>query len=225
MSDEIAAGAKERLYLRASHADRDQVIDVLKAAFAQGRLAKDEFDLRVGQVLASRTYADLAALTADIPAGLIGAQPEPARESNGVLASKAVACMTTVGVGVSMLLSAAMMLESNSNPLLGLVAVGLVGSFVALLVAALLIFFSWAVNLSRRQSLQGTPPTTGGKASQRLASADLAGQLLRISLEPRHTLEAARSGPRHPLLSSSRTPQLWIYGGLVGVAMRPVAWR
>jgi hypothetical protein len=45
----------------------------------QGRLAKDELDLRVGQVLASRTYADLGALTADIPAGPVRAQsPTPA---------------------------------------------------------------------------------------------------------------------------------------------------
>jgi hypothetical protein len=62
--DEGAAG---RSHLRASHADREQVIDVLKAAFAQGRLAKDDFDLRVGQVLASRTYGGLDALTADLP--------------------------------------------------------------------------------------------------------------------------------------------------------------
>ena len=57
------------------------MIDTLKAAFVQGRLAKDEFDARVGQAFASRTYADLAAVTADIPAGLTGAQPlrEPAR--------------------------------------------------------------------------------------------------------------------------------------------------
>jgi len=51
------------------------VIDVLKAAFVQGRLAKDEFDLRVGQVLASRSCADLGAVIADIPAGLVSAQP------------------------------------------------------------------------------------------------------------------------------------------------------
>ena len=38
--------------LRTSHADREQMIDLLKAAFVQGRLTKDEFDLRVGQVLA-----------------------------------------------------------------------------------------------------------------------------------------------------------------------------
>jgi hypothetical protein len=41
----------------------------------QGRLTKDEYDLRVSQVLASRTYGDLAVLTTDIPAGLSGAQP------------------------------------------------------------------------------------------------------------------------------------------------------
>ena len=55
--------------LRTSHADREQAIDVLKAAFVQGRLTKDEFDLRVGQVFASRTYAALDALTAGIPDG------------------------------------------------------------------------------------------------------------------------------------------------------------
>jgi len=55
--------------LRASHADREQVIEILKAAFVQGRLTKDQFDARVDQALASRTYADLTALTADLPAG------------------------------------------------------------------------------------------------------------------------------------------------------------
>jgi hypothetical protein len=46
--------------------DREQVIEALKAAFVQGRLGKDEFDQRVGQALAA--YAELDALTADIPA-------------------------------------------------------------------------------------------------------------------------------------------------------------
>ena len=56
--------------LRASHADREQVIGILKAAFVQGRLAKGEFDLRVGQALVSRTYAELSLVTADLPRGL-----------------------------------------------------------------------------------------------------------------------------------------------------------
>jgi hypothetical protein len=70
--DEIAAG---RGRLRASHADREHVIETLKVAFVQGRLAKDEFDARVGQVFDARTYAELSAVTADIPAGLVAAQP------------------------------------------------------------------------------------------------------------------------------------------------------
>jgi hypothetical protein len=79
--DEIAAGAGGRGHLRTSHADREQVIGTLKAAFVHGMLAKDEFDLRVGQALASKTYAELAAVTTDLPAGLAAAQPpQPARK-------------------------------------------------------------------------------------------------------------------------------------------------
>ena len=79
--DERAAGAAGRGQFRASHADREQAIEALKDAFAQGRLTADELDARAGQVLASRTYADLAAVTADIPAGPVPARPPgtPAR--------------------------------------------------------------------------------------------------------------------------------------------------
>ena len=61
--------------LRASRADRERVIGTLKAAFVQGHLDHDEFGLRVDQVLASRTYAELAVITADLPAGLTGDAP------------------------------------------------------------------------------------------------------------------------------------------------------
>ena len=61
--------------LRASHADREHVIETLKDAFVDGRLTKDELDLRAGRAFASRTYADRAALTADLPAGPTPAQP------------------------------------------------------------------------------------------------------------------------------------------------------
>ena len=56
-------------HLRASDADRDQVLEALKIAFVQGRLTIDELDERAGQTLVSRTYGELAALTADIPSG------------------------------------------------------------------------------------------------------------------------------------------------------------
>jgi hypothetical protein len=62
-------------HLRASHADREQVIDTLKAAFVQGCLTKDEFDARIGQAFASRIYLELAAITADLPARLAAVQP------------------------------------------------------------------------------------------------------------------------------------------------------
>jgi hypothetical protein len=73
--DESGAGGKGQGHLRASRADRDQVVDELKSAFVQERLAKDELDDRIGQALTARTWEDLEALTADIPAGPYPAQP------------------------------------------------------------------------------------------------------------------------------------------------------
>ena len=73
--DQMAVAAAGRSRLRASHADREHVIDMLKAAFVHGRVTKDDFDARVGQTFASRTYAELAAVTADIPARQIADQP------------------------------------------------------------------------------------------------------------------------------------------------------
>jgi len=55
------------------------VIGTLKAAFVQGMLAKDELDERVGQAFASQTYGELAAVTADLPAGLADIRPQPAQ--------------------------------------------------------------------------------------------------------------------------------------------------
>ena len=90
--NEIAADGQDLGRLRASRADREQVIDVLKAAFVEGRLDRDEFGLRAGQALAARTYADLAALTGDIPTRSAGARlPEVAWAP---LSRRTVAAMT-----------------------------------------------------------------------------------------------------------------------------------
>ena len=73
--DEVAATeGRDRGALRASDADREQVIGALKSAFVQGRLTKDELGARVDQVYASRTYAELAHVIADIPTALTGAR-------------------------------------------------------------------------------------------------------------------------------------------------------
>jgi hypothetical protein len=61
--------------MRASSADRERAVDVLKAGFAEGRLTQDEYNDRMGRAYAARTYGELATLTADLPAG---ASPMPA---------------------------------------------------------------------------------------------------------------------------------------------------
>ena len=83
--DEKAAAAVGRTQLRASRADRREAADVLKAAFVQGWLAKDEFDARIGQARASRTYVELAAVTADVPAGLDGVPPRGLLRANNAV--------------------------------------------------------------------------------------------------------------------------------------------
>ena len=101
--DETAGGARGRGRLRASHADREQAIEVLKAAFVQGRLTKGEFDARVGQGFASRTYAELAAVTADLPAAPAVAPPRTAAQAEGWLTMKrAVTCSACMVIATVM---------------------------------------------------------------------------------------------------------------------------
>ena len=64
-------------HLRASDADREQAVEVLKTAFAEGRLSKAELLGRAGQALTSKTYAELGGVTADIPARRVTARPRP----------------------------------------------------------------------------------------------------------------------------------------------------
>ena|SRR3984885_14417011 len=52
--------------VRASDGDRDQVVDVLRAALGDGRLTTDEFGERMGTALSARTLGELAVLTADL---------------------------------------------------------------------------------------------------------------------------------------------------------------
>ena len=61
--DELPA---RTLASRASDADRERAVDVLKAAFAEGRLDQDEYAERVSMALKSRTYSDLKNLTSDL---------------------------------------------------------------------------------------------------------------------------------------------------------------
>lgn len=53
--------------LRASHADRDTVAEVLRVAAGDGRLSPEELDERLERALTAKTYDELAALTTDLP--------------------------------------------------------------------------------------------------------------------------------------------------------------
>ncbi|MFK0045658.1 DUF1707 and DUF4190 domain-containing protein [Streptomyces sp. NPDC090741] len=55
--------------MRASNTDRDRTVDVLKAAYAEGRLSRDEYGQRFDAAYKAQTYGQLAQLVADLPAG------------------------------------------------------------------------------------------------------------------------------------------------------------
>jgi class 3 adenylate cyclase len=77
----IAAASKPATpaELRASHADRDRVVEVLKAAAADGRLTSDDLDQRVEAALTARTVAELDPLVADLTARTRAEVPDLAR--------------------------------------------------------------------------------------------------------------------------------------------------
>jgi hypothetical protein len=55
--------------IRASDADRERLVEVLKDGFAEGRLTQDEYNFRLERAYAARTYGELGALVADLPGG------------------------------------------------------------------------------------------------------------------------------------------------------------
>jgi hypothetical protein len=175
--------------LRTSRADRDEAIDVLKAAFVHGRLTKDEFDLRVDQVLASRTYADLAALTADVPSLVAGAElsDERVRDPGRALSFKTAARVGAVGAGPSMASAALVLAQSSGVPAVaGVLVVGLTGLLAAVLLATLLMVLSWVARRSQRAPAQGPPSGPAGLASRRPARAR---QLPVVRRDPWHGAE------------------------------------
>ncbi len=63
--------------MRASDADRERAVDVLKAGFAEGRLDRAEHDRRTEAVYRATTYGDLAAQVRDLPQGPLPLGPPP----------------------------------------------------------------------------------------------------------------------------------------------------
>jgi Domain of unknown function (DUF1707) len=65
--------------LRASHEDRDRVVEMLRVAAGDGRLSAEELDERLEAALTAQTYGELSALVADLPGAQsgMGAAPKP----------------------------------------------------------------------------------------------------------------------------------------------------
>jgi hypothetical protein len=178
------------------------VIGTLKAAFVQGMLAKDEFDLRAGQALAARTYAELAALTADLPAGLTAAQPpRPARESANKK-KKAVAALACATPAITGLLVAPPI--PDGSPFFLPVLVLMCVLFGAVSTGWLLLLHAWTDERAGRQSAQGLPPDGGGQGSQRPPSASPGGQFSPANPGQQRTAEAASIRRPRPLFSRWR---------------------
>jgi hypothetical protein len=81
MAKDVArpGGGTDPVHMRAADADRQKIADRLKVALDEGRLSLHEYDERVGQAYAARTYADLLDLVTDLPAAGLSAEEVTAR--------------------------------------------------------------------------------------------------------------------------------------------------
>jgi DUF1707 SHOCT-like domain len=206
--DQRPAAAGGRGRLRASRADREQVIEVLKDAFVQDRLTKDELDARVSQALASRTFAELGALTADIPAGLTTPKPPTVARAQGgqpvLRPGPVIKAATVLYAGVWVY---AIFFPKGADGPSMFVTLTFIGGFVYLIILAICV--GQMVALRREQRSGGQSPRrpaagAGGQASQRLPSADPGGELPPVDSGQQHTAEAARSRLPRQRSSGSR---------------------
>jgi Domain of unknown function (DUF1707) len=78
MADAEPGNEVARSELRASHEDRDRVVEMLRVSAGDGRLTAEELDERLELAMTARTYGELARLVADLPAaGSVAGAPAP----------------------------------------------------------------------------------------------------------------------------------------------------
>jgi hypothetical protein len=219
--DQLAAAGRDGGHLRASHADREQATEQLKVAFVQGRLDKDEFDARVGQALTARTYTELAAVIADLPAAPTAAQPPERAGVPGearVLRPGAVLAAASAIYAGAWLLAFFLPRTSEGDPMAGanLVVAATFAYSVALVFAVGRILTAWQDRRAAGQ-LPGGPapgpggqaPGPGGQAPHHPPTAGPGGQLPWADPGQQHTAEAARRDPAHPRSHGSRFAHQW----------------
>jgi Domain of unknown function (DUF1707) len=156
--DAVAARAAGRGRMRAADVDREHAVDALQAAYILGRLTKDEFAARVGHALAARTYADLAAVTADIPPAPPGApplrQPRPAGPPSVRKVAMTWACTVLAAEVLLVLLVLAV-------PIYGTLDLAVLANLIGLPLAGDRVLQAWRADRARRRSLR---PGPGGLA-------------------------------------------------------------
>jgi hypothetical protein len=135
---------------------------VLKAAFVQGRLTKDELDARAGQTFAARTHGELAALTADLPAGLTAATP-PGKTAAAQAEPPVNKALLWGSWAAVLLIVGFMSGASLASPYFAF-AVGVLPLLITAPIAGSLTFDAWRAKRSHGQ----LPPGTA-RSSQRLA--------------------------------------------------------
>jgi len=85
MAESEPGGEIARSELRASHDDRDRVVELLRVSAGDGRLTAEELDERLELAMTARTYGELARLVADLPAQGAAASPATAPRAKDVV--------------------------------------------------------------------------------------------------------------------------------------------
>jgi hypothetical protein len=140
--------------VRTSDADRERAVDLLSAAFAEGRLTKEEHEARVQDAYGARTHAGLAALSADLPAGppgtlppqkpgALAASPPAARQRTSPLAVASLVCALIPGIpqlaAITLGVAAHRQIRRTGERGTALATAGLTLSALGLLLAVLVV--------------------------------------------------------------------------------------
>jgi uncharacterized membrane protein len=163
--------------MRASDADRERLVEMLKTAFAEGRLTQDEYNVRMGRAYTSRTYGDLEALVVDLP-GAATAMPHPAvyqpRKPNPLAVASLVCGILELFLGFTAIPAvilghrALRQIRVTGEPGRGLAKAGLVLGWTAIglfaLIVALMVLM--AVLLSAHGSHPAMPSSHVGVGAQ-----------------------------------------------------------
>lgn len=191
---EGVAGAMGHGHQRASHADREQVVEVLKAAFVQGRLTKDELDERAGQALSARTYAELTAITADLPADAIRAGIPKARRPGNPAVRTGVRVIVMATVPAVSLWAGALLSGAADDMGALLILVSWIWFGIMILTGSVML----ESRLKERSARRPPPRSARGGGGQAFSSP--AGRFPPIDHGRRHPAEAARRRPpRRPV--------------------------